>query len=115
MAKMRRDAEKERGWREVLSRQASSGLSVREFCQREGLKEPSFYAWRRTIGERDGKPTPSFVPVVVSDQPTSDVSITIELAGGHLLKLPATIRAAWLAELVLALESRALVSKEPCR
>jgi hypothetical protein len=28
-------------------------LSVRAFCQRERLTESGFYAWRRTIGERD--------------------------------------------------------------
>lgn len=106
MAKLQRDAEKERRWREVLSRQTSSGLSVREFCKRERLTESQFYAWRRTIGERDGESSPSFVPVVVSDQPTSDASIVIELVGGHVLKLPASTPAAWLAELVLALEPR---------
>jgi transposase-like protein len=106
MANVQRDAEKERRWREVLSRQAASGLSVREFCKRERLTESQFYAWRRTIAERDGESSPSFVPVVVSDHPTSDASIAIELVGGHVLKLPASTPAAWLAELVLALESR---------
>jgi hypothetical protein len=107
-AKMRRDAEKERRWREALSRQASSGLSVREFCRRERLTEPQFYAWRRTIGERDGDSAqaPSFVPAVVSDQPISGSSIAIELIGGHALKLPASISPTWLAELALALQSR---------
>ena len=78
MAKLQRDAEKERRWREVLSRQASSGLSVREFCKRERLTESQFYAWRRTIAERDGESSPSFVPVVVNDQPKGDASIVIE-------------------------------------
>lgn len=106
MANVQRDAEKERRWREVLSRQASSGLSVREFCQRERLTESQFYAWRRTIGERDGEPAPSFVPVVISDQPKGEPSIAIELVGGQVLKLPASTPATWLAELVVALEAR---------
>ncbi len=104
MAKIQRDAEKERRWREVLSRQASSGLSVREFCKRERLTESQFYAWRRTIGERDGESTPAFLQVALSDPTKGEPSITIELAGGHVLKLPASTPAAWLAELVLALE-----------
>lgn len=106
MANVQRDAEKERRWRGVLSRQASSGLSVREFCKRDRLTESQFYAWRRTIAERDGEASPSFVPVVVSDEPTSDASIAIELAGGRVLKLSASTPAAWLAELLLALEAR---------
>jgi transposase-like protein len=105
-----RNAEKERHWRQVLGRQASSGLSVRAFCQREQLTESAFYAWRRTIGERDGETTlaPSFVPMVVTDQGTSESSIAIELSGGHVLRLPASTPAAWVAELVLGLEGGAV-------
>ena len=44
--------EKELLWREILSRRAGSDLSVREFCSTEGISEPSFYAWRRKLGER---------------------------------------------------------------
>ena len=38
-------------WRELVSRQASSGMSVREFCVTEGISEPSFYSWRRRLRE----------------------------------------------------------------
>ena len=48
-----RSAEKEACWRERLQNQAGSGLSVRAFCRREGLSEPSFYSWRRELGKRD--------------------------------------------------------------
>jgi hypothetical protein len=40
----------------VISRWAGSGLSVRGFCRREGLAESNFYAWRRTIVQRDAEP-----------------------------------------------------------
>ena len=39
-------------WREILKRQAGSGLSIREFCATEGVSQPSFYAWRRKFRER---------------------------------------------------------------
>ncbi len=48
-----RNAEKERFWRDVLTRQAKAELTVREFCRREGLQESSFYFWKHTIAERD--------------------------------------------------------------
>ena len=48
-----RDAAKERFWRGALMRFAASRLSVRAFCRRESLAESAFYAWRRTIAERD--------------------------------------------------------------
>ena len=49
----RNSAEKELRWREILNRQADSGLSVRKFCASEGVSEPSFYAWRRKLQERN--------------------------------------------------------------
>jgi len=48
-----RDAEKERFWRGVVQRHAQSGQGVREFCRAERVREGSFYAWRRTLSQRD--------------------------------------------------------------
>jgi hypothetical protein len=47
----RKSAEKASRWREILRRQANSGVSIRRFCAREGLSEPSFYAWRKRLRE----------------------------------------------------------------
>ena len=44
--------ETESRWREVLERQADSGLSVRSFCTAEGISEPSFYVWRKRLRTR---------------------------------------------------------------
>jgi hypothetical protein len=38
-----------------VKRWAKSGLSVREFCRRNGLSEPSFYGWRRTLAQREAR------------------------------------------------------------
>lgn len=54
MANTKRSVEKERFWREVVAEQGESGLSVRAFCQRKGISENSFYAWRRELKRRDG-------------------------------------------------------------
>lgn len=127
MANGKRDAGKEAFWREVLARHGASGLSVAEFCRCEKLSQPSFYAWRRTIAERDRQPekptTPrrpvrEFLPLRVIDPPGGAMSITIELAGGRRLRLPESILPARLAELVQALEAQAvqaqaLVAKAP--
>ncbi len=47
-----RNEEKERYWRGVLRRHGKIGLSIREFCRGEDLKESAFYFWKRTIAER---------------------------------------------------------------
>jgi len=121
----RRDPQREVFWRGVLGKFTSSGLSVRAFCRREGLSEPSFYAWRRVLRQRNAqtpprqarrarKPNqaaPAFVPVVLRDVAAGpatnhpDARITVELRGGRLLHLPSTIPAERLAELIRAVES----------
>jgi hypothetical protein len=36
-------------WRQLFSRQSNSGLSVPEFCQREGINASLFRRWRSTL------------------------------------------------------------------
>jgi transposase-like protein len=112
MANGQRDSKREALWRGVLARQCGSGLSVRAFCRREKVSEPSFYAWRRVLRQRDQqRPRPAFVPLMVRDHQGDDGGepITIDLRGGRVLRLPALIAAARLAELVHAIEAAPLI------
>lgn len=70
MANHLRNAEREANWRGILTRFSLSGMSVREFCRRETLSEPSFYAWRRTLQQRDAEPASRSEPVSRSPVPT---------------------------------------------
>src|SRR3954467_5846400 len=47
------DPAKEILWREILKQQRDSGLSVRAFCDREGLKAFNLFRWRRELSRRD--------------------------------------------------------------
>ena len=88
-------------WHERLARHKDSGLTVAEFCRREGVSGPSFYQWRKRLqpGERrpqqretqdrvttDGKQPSRFVPVSVSALNTAE----IELPNGVAVRLPLT-------------------------
>lgn len=53
--KGRRDPEKEKFWRDLISQQGGSGKSVRDFCAEKGLKENQFYCWRRELKQRDAE------------------------------------------------------------
>lgn len=113
MANHQRDPAKEAYWREVIKGQALSGLSMREFCRREGVAETSLHAWRRTIARRDGKSAaskkpakPEFLPVVVAEPQPRETSIALELTGGCVLKFAGPVAAEQLADLVLALAKR---------
>ena len=60
-----RSSGKERFWRRMVRQCRGSGLSVWGFCEERGLSEPSFYAWRRTLADRDAAAV-RFVPVQVT-------------------------------------------------
>lgn len=49
----RRSRAKEQFWRGHVARQAAGAFSIRAYCERHSLTEPSFYAWRRELARRD--------------------------------------------------------------
>jgi hypothetical protein len=53
----RRDPARERFWRRTIRDQQRSGLSVRDFCLREGLKDGAFRWWRQELRRRDQGPS----------------------------------------------------------
>ena len=113
MARGQRDPKRERFWRDALRRHKGSGLTVRAFCAGEQLAETAFHAWRRILRERDAErrqvppanPAPAFVPVVVreADRP-ADERIVIDLRGGRVMRLPASMPAEQVARGVRAIE-----------
>jgi len=48
-----RDALKEQFWRRTIADQDSSGLSIKAYCQREGLEPRNFHRWRLVLARRD--------------------------------------------------------------
>jgi hypothetical protein len=104
-----RDGGKEREWRGVIDEQRESGSSVRAFCRGRGLREASFYRWRREIRLRDrdtahdattsndtADRSPVLAPVVVIDESfgvaaqgsQSASAIEIVLGGGTTVRVP---------------------------
>jgi transposase len=50
-----RDPVKEQFWRRTIADHARCGLSIRAFCQREGLEIWNFHGWRRELARRDAE------------------------------------------------------------
>jgi hypothetical protein len=114
-------------WRDTLAAFAASGQSVQAFCQARGLKPPTFYSWRLKLAKHDRQlatgisPMPArprstrrrsarlaFVPVVVEPRLAGrEEALQVELRGGRVLRLPASMPAARLAEVLHALEGQA--------
>ena len=68
-------------WNERMQRFARSGLRTAAFCEREGVSQPSFYAWRRPL--REG--SPRFLPVHVV--PPAAAPVEVVLPSGCVLRL----------------------------
>ena len=80
-------------WRERLRRFARSGLTVVQFCEDEGVSEPSFYQWRKRLAEPSAddarrKPRPAFQPLAVTPTRPAAGGVSIELCGGTRIELP---------------------------
>jgi transposase-like protein len=100
---MRAKSGKQMHWLDLVQRWQRSKLSVREFCQRYQLSEPSFYSWRRLLRERGlllddaVEAAPAFVKLDVNANSTGS---TIEVViGQRVLR----VRAGFDAELLLDL------------
>lgn len=102
-----RDTRKEQLWRRLISDWRASGLTVREFCERRGLPEPSFYGWRRQLQRRRAEAA-RFVPVrVLADEPpVAEGAIELVLAGKRSLRIAPGFDAATLRRLLDVLEDQ---------
>lgn len=89
-----RDPNKESFWRKRLSLHDRSGLTVRAFCEREGVKETTFHFWRQEIRRRDresmGEPTPalSFVELHATPLPAAVAAVEGASHGPVLVEAP---------------------------
>jgi hypothetical protein len=118
---MKRNAQKEAYWRDVVERQARSGLSVRRFCAEQNISEASFYGWRRKLARRDQEKvdTPisrspktgatnsahgqAFIPLAVAD---SEHVLEVVHPLGYRVRIPGEVNAKSLKQVLDALEQR---------
>lgn len=102
MEKIGRERRSESTWREVVERQGQSGLSVKSFCEREGIKAVSLYGWRSRLQResqdksaparvprkaRLEKPAGEFIDLGALSAGGSRFEVRLDLGGGVLLHL----------------------------
>jgi len=76
---MARDAEKEKFWRGKMAEYERSGLTVREFCARDELREVQFYYWRRALKAGGKKRESGFVELVRSAGAKGAAGVSIRI------------------------------------
>jgi transposase len=121
----RRDPAREKFWRRTIRRQQRSGLTVRDFCLQEGLKDWTLRWWRQELsrrdrqtsaesrGEQEGEPTepaPAFLSVRVTDLEESSSRqappIEIVLTSGPIVRVPSGFDPSTLGQVLAVLEGR---------
>jgi hypothetical protein len=129
---MGRDLALERAWRKRVRAYERSGLTIRQFCEQEGLVAHQFSWWRSELKRRDAKSTSigkrashkkssrrprsgnkplaktsgRFVPVEIQPSPCGDASIEIILDQPPRLRVSSGFDAELLREVVRVLERR---------
>jgi len=101
MARVKRRRLGADAWRELMAKFAGGGLSVREFCRREGISTSSFNWWRSRFngGSRAlpsarpiaAAPAGEFVDLgtlsVPAASPSERFELRLDLGGGVILHL----------------------------
>jgi transposase-like protein len=88
----------EETWRELVVRQAGSGLSVPAFCRQERLNAHTFYGWRSKLcartavkadagvsGSEASAPSAGFIDLGSLGSGSSRFEIRLDLGGGVVL------------------------------
>jgi len=94
----------ERRWRAFLEEWARSGETIVGFCERRGLRPPTFYEWRRRLAIE----TSGFVPIEVKRSPAEiqrGSGIEVLLRGGRRVRVERGFDPEVLAQAVAALEA----------
>lgn len=102
----------EQRWRDLVEEQASSGLSVRAFCESRGIAQPSLYSWKRELARRDRERTAGlvgpalFAPVQIIAEPHEPSSGScLEIAvSGVVVRVPIAFDEVSLARVLSVLQ-----------
>jgi len=92
-------------WRTQISAQERSGISVKQFCQQQGLTEQSFYYWRKRLRTT----TTSMRFALVEAEPrrgtAEHAALELVLTTGERLRISAGVEAATLRQVLEALRA----------
>jgi hypothetical protein len=97
MKKSARIRRSEATWRELFSRQVTSGTTAAEFCRREGINKNVFHRWRvallgtdarRAVSTRVARSEPSsFIDLGALSAPSSRWEVRLDLGQGMVLSV----------------------------
>ena len=97
-----RDEYRQIQWAAVIQEGRASGLTNKEYCNRHGLSEKSFYYWQKKLRTQIVASAPELVPLEMSSPVEEELHIRYR---GAELKLPAGIDMDAVAALLRSIQS----------
>jgi hypothetical protein len=94
--------ELEEKWRSRLESWDASGLSLREFASREGLRTNTLWAWKKRLRGTSGA-MPKFSPLSVTSSAKPPALLEVVIGEGVVVRVGADFDEATLTRLVRAL------------
>ena len=81
-------------WEVRLREQAASGLGIKGWCDREGLKASNFHYWRKQLAPASSTPT----KLIALPMPGGQAAPALELRTpqGYLIRLSSREQVGWL-------------------
>ena len=88
-------------WEVRLREQATSGLGIKTWCEREGLAASSFHYWRKQLASAPAVPTQLIALPMVGGQ--GDCALELRTPQGYLIRLSSREQVGWLGGVLEAL------------
>jgi transposase-like protein len=99
-------------WRELLGDQRSSGMSVKEWCESEGISTNTYYYWRKRLSVASAASSapasplaPGWLPVTLDEAPSCSSGLTLRV-GRVFVDVSRGFDAGLLSSLLNVLEAR---------
>jgi len=110
---LKADTDQQQFWQMVIETWQSSGLSVRQFCKKESLSEPSFYSWRKKLAGDDSQQDNQHKPessafIEVAMPQNNSAAVELLLTSGNTLRIPAGVDAKTLMTIISVLHQTQL-------
>jgi hypothetical protein len=92
-------------WRGLISEQKRSGMTVQRFCETQGLKEQSFYYWRKRLRQEQSMRFALVETGSARQQPAPEADLELVLPSGERLRIGAGVDPVALRRVVEALRA----------
>lgn len=92
-------------WAERIAAQQRSGISVKQFCNQQGVSEYSFYAWRKRLHESGPVRFALVERRARRQERTAEAALELVLTTGERLRIGAGVDTAMLRTVLDALRA----------